>query len=814
MGRCRGNHLYQTALLVTPSGATVGAGATEQYAAVALMCNGTTQPTTVNWSASGGTIDANGLFTAGVTSGSFSVTAVTLDGKFSASVPVTVNGAAPTLTSITVFDTPTTVVAGRQVTFGDFGTLSDGNHNQPAVVWTTDAPGATISSTGAASALFTAGSTVGTFHVFATSGSIVGTAIVQVIAAPVLSSIKVTPNPATVAAGGTQQFSHTDLLSDGTPTSVTVVWSASGGTITQGGLFTAGATAGTFSVVATNGSVSGSATVTVTVAAPAAPTAVIKSPVAGFSVLAGTIVTLDPTGSFSVGASNPWYTKWVIKNSSNVVVASFTGTIGSLAANIFQWTPSVVDTYTITLTIVDSFNTSSSAASVSGTVTTSAATLQSLMVTPASFTLAAGQSQQYSVIGTNTNGTQVSNPSVTWTCTGGSITTGGLFIAGSTPGTYSVKATSTVNTAISNTATVTVSNPVISISVSPTNPTVNAGGQVQFTATGHRQDGTTVAVSASWTAVGGTISGSGLFTAGSVAVAGSVTATYLGLTATTSVTVSVISSGGYTPNLPGNYTIFARNPCAGVSGAGVLGSWAQSNPFNVGGVGFTTDPMDTVSPPSVYQDVMYTGMVPGIGSGAKFQGWGSPAQAMREYYHRVTFTLKETQYYCGGVTPLTKIWFINYGGDAGPGGNSGVVGIRHDEGWPYVVNGYLQGGCQIIMFQQGNVARRLYPGNSGGGTGVGSAGLDPKICKFGDVQNIIEMISVLNTLGSANGIFKMWVNGTMTYDYHDVVWITSGATNHFNGFTQGQTWGGSGAGTKPGPEHFEHGDIVLAGIAG
>ena len=39
-------------------------------------------------------------------------------------------------------------------------------------------------------------------------------------------------------------------MSDGSATSVSVTWSATGGTITTGGLYTAGATAGTFRVIA------------------------------------------------------------------------------------------------------------------------------------------------------------------------------------------------------------------------------------------------------------------------------------------------------------------------------------------------------------------------------------------------------------------------------------------------------------------------------------------------------------------------------------------------------------------------------------
>ena len=62
--------------------------------------------------------------------------------------------------------------------------------------------------------------------------------------------MEVTPATATVAAGATQQFSAVGRMSDNSTSSVTVTWSATGGTITTGGLYTAGSTAGTYNVIA------------------------------------------------------------------------------------------------------------------------------------------------------------------------------------------------------------------------------------------------------------------------------------------------------------------------------------------------------------------------------------------------------------------------------------------------------------------------------------------------------------------------------------------------------------------------------------
>lgn len=92
-------------------------------------------------------------------------------------------------------------------------------------------------------------------------------------APPALTSITVTPASVSVQTGGTQQFTAMALDQFGQPLSPqpTITWAVSnGGTIVSGnGLFTAGGTAGgPFTVTATSGVVSGTASVAVT-AAPA-----------------------------------------------------------------------------------------------------------------------------------------------------------------------------------------------------------------------------------------------------------------------------------------------------------------------------------------------------------------------------------------------------------------------------------------------------------------------------------------------------------------------------------------------------------------
>lgn len=124
-------------------------------------------------------------------------------------------------------------------------------------------------------------------------------------AAPVLTTISVSPATASVATGGSVQFGATGLDQFGQPMSPqpTFTWSVGGGggTISAAGLFTAGSTAGgPFTVTATSGSVSGSASVMVT--GLSADFSLSVSP-ASVSVRRGStatyMVTVTPSNGFS-----------------------------------------------------------------------------------------------------------------------------------------------------------------------------------------------------------------------------------------------------------------------------------------------------------------------------------------------------------------------------------------------------------------------------------------------------------------------------------------------------------------------------------
>jgi len=128
-------------------------------------------------------------------------------------------------------------------------------------------------------------------------------------------------------------------------------------------------------------------------------------------------------------------------------------------------------------------------------------------VSPTSATIQTGGQQQFSA---SVSGT--TNTAVSWTTSGGTVSTSGLYTAPSSGGTYTVTATSAADTSKSASATVTVSQS-IAVSLSPTSASLQAGGQQQFTAYVSGTSNTAV----NWSASGGTINSGGLYTAPSTA---------------------------------------------------------------------------------------------------------------------------------------------------------------------------------------------------------------------------------------------------------------------------------------------------------
>ncbi len=524
-------------IAVTPANPSVAAGKTQQFTATGTFSDSTTQNLTssVVW-ASGtttvATISAGGLATT-LKAGSSTISATS--GSVVGTTTLTVTAAV--LVSIAVTPANPSVAAGNKQQFTATGTFSDSTTQNltSSVVWASGTTTvATISGGGLATTLKAGSSTIS-----ATSGSVVGTTTLTVTAA-VLVSIAVTPANPSVAAGKTQQFTATGTFSDSTTQNLTssVVW-ASGtttvATISGGGLATT-LKVGSSTISATSGSVVGTTTLTVTAAVLVSIAVTPANP----SVAAGKTQQFTATGTFSDSTTQ--------NLTSSVVWASGTTTVATIAAGGLATTLKV-----------GSSTISATSGSVVGTttLTVTAAALVSIAVTPANPSVAAGNKQQFTATGTFSDSTtQNLTGSVTWasgTTTVATISAGGLATAVNA-GSSTISATS--GSVVGTTTLTVIAAVLVSIAVTPANPSVAAGNKQQFTATGTFSDSTTQNLTSSVTWASGTttvatIAAGGLATtlkAGSSTI--SATSGSVVGTTTLTVTAAVLVSIAVTPANP------------------------------------------------------------------------------------------------------------------------------------------------------------------------------------------------------------------------------------------------------------------------
>jgi hypothetical protein len=365
------------AIVITSASGTTAVAGSIQFSATVTDANGHTMAVTPTWSVvnGGGTITADGLFTAGDSVGTFVNSVVATTGSVTSSSTVTVTAGA--LASITVTPETVTLALGATQQFTAVGKDAHDNVVPITPAWSVVAGGGTVDAT---SGMFTAGTTAGVFTntVKATSGSISATASVTV-SAGALESITVTPSSTSLAIGTQQTFTAVGYDGDGNVVPITPTWEmvgAGGGTIDGSGVFTAGTVAGTFTntvrarVGSGCGSTSGRASVTVL---PGALTTVTVSP-GNPSVLEGATQQFTAVGTDAHGNVIAITPVWDMTGAGGGTIDGSTGlfTAGSTAgafANTVRATASSV------------------AGTASVTVTPAVGPLASIVITPANPTL-------------------------------------------------------------------------------------------------------------------------------------------------------------------------------------------------------------------------------------------------------------------------------------------------------------------------------------------------------------------------------------------------------------------------------------------
>jgi hypothetical protein len=252
-----------TALQVTPSQVDLAPAAAQQFTVAGQWSDGGSTTPPVTWSATGGTIGTDGLYAAGSTPGVFRAIALHQGGALADTAAITIASNPAVLTALVLSPPTVSLLAAATRQFSVSGTWSDGSHAVPAVNYS--ATGGTMTPGG----LFAAGGTAGAFRVIAVQqgGTLADTSAITItVPPPTLTQVILTPPSASLAAGATQQFAVSGNWSDGSHAVPAVNYTATGGTITAGGLYTAGATAGAFRVIAVQqgGTLADTSAVTIT----------------------------------------------------------------------------------------------------------------------------------------------------------------------------------------------------------------------------------------------------------------------------------------------------------------------------------------------------------------------------------------------------------------------------------------------------------------------------------------------------------------------------------------------------------------------
>lgn len=472
-------------IAVTPATQTIGLGTQQQFTAIGTFSDATTQDVTnsVNWSSNKtgvAAITVSGLATgkglgaatitakAGATSGTATLT---VDASSLVSIAVTPNPAQIALT--------TTVQMKAKATFLDGSTLDI--TTTTGIAWSSSITTFATVQPGNGLAVSVA---PGTTTITATLGGISGTAPLTVTSAT-LTSIAVAPSSTTIAPATKQTFTAVGTFTDATTQNISalVTWASDNpaaatisNTVGSRGVATAVAL-GTCNITAAfNGVTSPGAPLTVS---GATLTAIDVNPVS-FFIPPSSVVQYAAVGHFSDGSSQ-FITQTVTWASDDTNVA----TVNSSGAATGQGGGSAHITATLS--------------GVTGTANllVTASPLVSLAITPTNGRIAAQTELLFTATGTFQDGSsQNLTGTARWTSSNGLVATisntggsNGLAV-GVGAGTSTIGAN--IGTVVAPSVTLTVTNAtLVSIAITPANPTISRGQNQQFTATGTFSDATT-----------------------------------------------------------------------------------------------------------------------------------------------------------------------------------------------------------------------------------------------------------------------------------------------------------------------------------
>jgi ice-binding like protein len=287
--------------------------------------------------------------------------------------------------------------------------------------------------------------------------------------------------------------------------------------------------------------------------------------------------------------------------------------------------------------------------------------LSSMTVAPSSQSLVINATQQFTAHGADFEGVDVPITPV-WSVVsgGGSISSSGMFTAGTVPGTYTstVMAKSGDKTA---TATVTVTAGALAfITIAPTPTTLLTATNRQFTAVGTDASGNVVPITPIWAVVngGGSINGSsGIFTAGPSA------GTFTSTIRATSGLVSGFATVTVTPVAA--YIDLGQAALNGIMAGTAVSCTGSTSTINAN---VSISPGNTITGTCIITGVLHANDAVAIAdqlalTTAYTIAAGKPCSASNVISGDLGGTTKPAGVYCGAALALTGILTLDGGGD-------------------------------------------------------------------------------------------------------------------------------------------------------
>jgi hypothetical protein len=523
--------------------------------AITLSATGVPTGTTVSFSpdpiAGAGTSTMTIAVGSSTTIGIYPITVTGNGGTVQHTTTVTLTVATGALVSIAVTAPQLSIAQNTSVSFTATGTYADQSTQNitTSVTWTSSNPLiAAISNGQGTQGIASSFNTAGTTQITATLGSVTSPAVTLTVTAATLVSIAVTPANPQIVYQTQQQFTAIGTYSDSSTQDITnsVTWASSDTTkitITVSGLATGvNTTTSPVTISATQGSVTGSTTATVTQA----------------SVVS---IAITPNNTTLAQTTSRQYTATAtLANGSTLnvtAVANWTSsdtTIATVGLHTGLVTAKAVTNNHNPVNIQVTYN----GANQTLPLDVTNATAQTVTVTPISATIPVGVAQRFNAVATFTDGTsQDISQNATWSTLPVGIANINSFgiATGVIPGTTTV--TATFGTASGN-AQLTVSTATLSsIVVTPSQTLLAPGSSINYQAVGRYSDGSSQFISnlVTWSSTDTnvvTITAGGVATGQSAGTA-NITATYQSITSNSAgvvVTASPLVSIAVTPPAP------------------------------------------------------------------------------------------------------------------------------------------------------------------------------------------------------------------------------------------------------------------------